>query len=676
MQLLFMNPWLPASLMKAICWTLVHSLWQGLILAAVAGLFVLLTRKRTAALRYNLLATLFMAFMVVVGVTFLKEMNDSPASGALPNVAVLQQGQAAGQLTTGEPGADIGTGNEIGLVERFAGYFNEHASLVVAIWFIIFLAKALKLFGGLVYIQRIKHYKVKKPAAYWTSRLEELAAMLGVQAPVKLMESALVTVPMVVGMLKPVILVPMGLLANMPAAQVEAILLHELAHIRRRDFLVNLAQSFAETLFFFNPAVLWLSSLLRQEREHCCDDMAIGITQSKTGYIHALVSFQEYQLENNTPFAMAFPGKKDQLLNRVKRIVDNSHKSLNPAEKTFLAVCMGLIIVLSMAYGRPASPKELVGEPQQPDTALQVKENSSLDAPMYDGSQDVQQAAEKPESDAQEPTSKAVPDTTITPRDLGFYHKPYDAKYNGANVVVNNKQPFYPVSEYKPYEGGVPAYPQGNDTLPVLKKGSSVMTGVITTNKDGKEYKIVVDHNKVVGLIINGQAIPNDKISQYKGEIDSIFRKMQVDANEEYENKQKENEANLQRLSGETGVLQQKQAKLGAQVKLADNKLNLQAPIGTGDQLSLKKNNLFDKDRNREMKSITDEILADLVKEGIVTETNPLMFRLTNAELVVNHVQQPKAIHERFQQKYVKKPKNTYSYSKEGTRTSSTIIVE
>ena len=100
---------------------------------------------------------------------------------------------------------------------------------------------------------------------------------------------------MAIGFFKPLILVPMGLLTHLPADQLHAILLHELGHIRRQDYLVNLLQRFAETVFFFNPAVLWLFALLRRERECCCDDLVLLHTGNRKSYLDALVGFQEYR---------------------------------------------------------------------------------------------------------------------------------------------------------------------------------------------------------------------------------------------------------------------------------------------------------------------------------------------------------------------------------------------
>ena len=102
--------------------------------------------------------------------------------------------------------------------------------------------------------------------------------------------------PVVIGHLKPVILIPLGCLAGLPADQVEAILLHELAHIRRSDYFVNFLQNITESIFFFNPGLLWISSLIKEERENCCDDIALEQTKNKRGLVQALISFKEQEL--------------------------------------------------------------------------------------------------------------------------------------------------------------------------------------------------------------------------------------------------------------------------------------------------------------------------------------------------------------------------------------------
>ena len=114
--------------------------------------------------------------------------------------------------------------------------------------------------------------------------------------PVVLLESCLAEVPVVIGYLRPAILIPAGMLTGLPAAQIEAILLHELAHIRRADYLVALAQSAVEGLLFYHPAVWWISGVLRAERENCCDDFAIAIQGDPHAYATALATIEAQPL--------------------------------------------------------------------------------------------------------------------------------------------------------------------------------------------------------------------------------------------------------------------------------------------------------------------------------------------------------------------------------------------
>ena len=151
-------------------------------------------------------------------------------------------------------------------LERFVNFFNSNAEFVVLTWAVIFLFHCIKLMTGLAGVQRIRNYRTSPSPGQWKAKTAELCNVLGLKETIKVLQSGIVKVPVAVGHFKPVILVPLGLLSNLPAEQVETILLHELAHIKRRDYIVNILQRMAEAVFFFNPALLWVSSLLRQER--------------------------------------------------------------------------------------------------------------------------------------------------------------------------------------------------------------------------------------------------------------------------------------------------------------------------------------------------------------------------------------------------------------------------
>ena len=328
------------NILKAISWTLLHSMWQGLILAILAGLVILFTKKAKANLRYSILSGLFLAFMIAVGFTFNYEYQSDAMLVASEEAIVMDDSNQNDFLL---PTSEIPDYFQMGI-----DFLNQNSTTIVLLWFLIFSIKCFGIFRSLSNIYRIRNYRNQEVPEYWTERVSELSQILKIKKKIVLLESQLVSVPSVTGFFKPIILIPIGLLSNLPQDQIEAILLHELAHIRRKDYFINLIQSFAEILFFFNPGVLWVSSIIKEERENCCDDIAVGITKSKSKFIHALVSFQEYNMKQNK-LAMGFGSKKNQLLERAKRIIHDNNKSLNSIEKTFLSICIIIIASFTVA---------------------------------------------------------------------------------------------------------------------------------------------------------------------------------------------------------------------------------------------------------------------------------------------------------------------------------------
>jgi beta-lactamase regulating signal transducer with metallopeptidase domain len=326
-------------LLQAFSWMLIHSLWQGLLLAVVTAVLLQLTKRTPARLRYNITLVQFVLFILACVWTFVRGMN-SPSDALLPLAGTI--GQNASQLL------QLDAASVRQFADACADYISTHASLLVLVWAVFFTFRSFRMVQGLIYLQKARH-KHTRAAAHWNERLALLCRKLGIHNGIQLLESAYVKVPMVIGHLKPVILMPAGLLTGLPSEQIEAVLLHELAHIRRHDYIVNLLQTICETIYFFNPGLLWISALLRDEREHCCDDIALGETGNKKEFIQALISFKEHAMYSHSA-AVAFPGKKNQLLQRVSRIINNKNQSLGTGEKVFfMAGIILLTAILSTA---------------------------------------------------------------------------------------------------------------------------------------------------------------------------------------------------------------------------------------------------------------------------------------------------------------------------------------
>ena len=336
METSLLNQWFSGQQVKAICWTLIHSLWIGLIIALLCGIIVATTRKSAAALRYRLLCGLLVLFVCAVGVTYYLEASSAQAY----NVVEHSQNLLVKAPAYAVANPLIVPQNQ-SFVENVQAFLNQNANIIVLVWLLFFVLKSLKMVSGLLYIQRIRHYKTSVVTEELKHRIEHFSDQIGIRRAVRLVQSELVKVPVAVGWLKPMILLPVGIAFQLTPEQLDGILWHELAHIRRRDYLVNILQGVVETVFFFNPGLLWLSSLIRTEREACCDDMVLSRMNRKANYLEALLSFG-YGEFSQARYAMSI-GSGNQLRDRLKRMISQENKRLSVAEKSVLAV--GLVLL-------------------------------------------------------------------------------------------------------------------------------------------------------------------------------------------------------------------------------------------------------------------------------------------------------------------------------------------
>ncbi|NUO00232.1 MAG: hypothetical protein HUU01_06405 [Saprospiraceae bacterium] len=374
MHLFSNHPLFSDESVRAFCWTLLHSLWQGLLLALLAALVLFFTKKATPAARYRILGLLLLLFLGGVCLTFGLQRQYELEQAAHGKPVIFFEGQTFDELMNGQSGnGALFAGLDREYFEAAVAFFNAHAASICLFWALVFLLKCMKMGLDLYLIRRLRYFGHVVPEIAWQERVEGLAHKLGLQRMPALLESRYVQVPSVIGMLKPVILVPFGMLAQLPAEQVEAILLHELAHIRRRDFLVNLLQHFAETIFFFNPGLLWVSTLLREEREHCCDEMAVAVMNHKSGYLKALLHFQELNL-SGIGYAAAFPGThRGQLFYRVQRMLGlGNTKTLNNMEKITLIAC---VFMAGLFWILPVDNAQAQTQPQEKQRISSVNIN-------------------------------------------------------------------------------------------------------------------------------------------------------------------------------------------------------------------------------------------------------------------------------------------------------------
>ncbi|MEP7354272.1 MAG: M56 family metallopeptidase, partial [Acidobacteriota bacterium] len=166
--------------------------------------------------------------------------------------------------------------------------------------------------------QRLRSRAVCAAVPEWQLRLNRLVQQLRMSRPVVMLESSLTDTPLTMGVLRPVILLPIGLISGLSVEQIELVLLHELAHIRRHDYLINLMQTAVESLLFYHPGVWWLSRRIRMEREYCCDDIVVAATDDATAYARALTELEHRRVAFNETALAATGGN---LMFRIQRLL-------------------------------------------------------------------------------------------------------------------------------------------------------------------------------------------------------------------------------------------------------------------------------------------------------------------------------------------------------------------
>ncbi len=308
-------------------WTLIHSLWLGALAGLLTALVMLFLQRHTARLRYNIYMLSLSLFAAMALLTFMKYYltYEGEASPRQASVYLISSSQAAALVQDhSQVVSDAGPAARI--LATAGDYCRQNIPLFVTIWFMGMLAFLLRFMGGYALVKRYRYHRTRKVGREWEQRFLNLSVRLGVRRKVQLLESALVRVPMVIGYLKPAVLLPLGALNGVPVAQMEAILAHELAHILRRDYFVNMVQSLLEVIFFYHPVVWWLSGNIRTERENTCDDIAITITGNNMEFAKALTRIQEINLAA-PGLAAGLGGKnKNQLINRICRILGKKER--------------------------------------------------------------------------------------------------------------------------------------------------------------------------------------------------------------------------------------------------------------------------------------------------------------------------------------------------------------
>jgi beta-lactamase regulating signal transducer with metallopeptidase domain len=353
----------PQNLIDVLGWTVFHAIWQGAIIGLV--FYFLLTAQcfKSSKARFNAAwATLFMQLLSSVTTFFYIQSTfqnnlDSSVNQAvsIQNNIYLSGTESISQQTS--------------LLEKLLNLPNQYIDWISWIWLIGVSLMSLRLLGGFSYLFWLNKVSHSPLPIEMNLFLEQKRKEAGLKRIIGKLSSHIQS-PMVFGHFKPILLFPVALLSKLTPEQVEAVIIHELAHVKRNDYILNIFQIFIEIIFYFHPVTWWLTSIIKREREHICDDEAAGKElNQKLSYAKALLIIQENDAISSIS-SLAFAKKPSEMYLRIKRILEPS-KNVNFMEKTTLG-----ILVLGLAVGMFWQQKPVYANKSEFKTILTVKTDS------------------------------------------------------------------------------------------------------------------------------------------------------------------------------------------------------------------------------------------------------------------------------------------------------------
>ena len=361
------------ELMKAIGLTVIDALWQGALLMTLVLVFVTLFKKVSPRIKYRLVVLALLLMPVWSVVSFDKHYQPSAENSNITGAFEAPAVQNSPLIKGIQKLEELKITEDTSVSETAVSWVQTNANLAAIIWLVGAVVFAIRLFGGLVYVRMIRSSSKPFSNDLWTGELSRITQALGINKNVQLKISARISSPIVMGYLRPIIVFPIGLLQGLPTDQVEAIMVHELAHIRRSDYLVNLILSALQVVYFFHPAYWWLFKQAEQEREYHCDQMAVDLLDNKLTLVKALTSVQEMQLPGLVP-AVGFAGNKNQLLNRIVRIAQNKPSTnwvSGLVSLVLIAMAFGFISWQSAGRAETAEVHNSVLKVEQPNVSEQ-----------------------------------------------------------------------------------------------------------------------------------------------------------------------------------------------------------------------------------------------------------------------------------------------------------------
>ena len=413
---------------------LLRSLWEGLVimLFTFAGLAIL--RMASARVRHNFLGLMMMLFILsflftfCIGLTTALHSTNSVDGGLGSHI----------QQISSSPLIPYGI-SSLSFFRSTLNFMSGHTDLFLMIWFSVFVFQGLRIIFLLSYASRLVKHRSHAIPACLQNQITHLARKIGVKKMVSAVGSTVAKIPVVFGHFRPVILLPLGMVTKLSPEQLEAVLIHELGHIRRNDFLTNSCLQFIKAVFFFNPFCHWLIALMRQEREHACDDLVVAQTGKKKELVSALLFFRGHGYPLNiigTPFLAG-----NAFLDRVGHIVLGKNRTIRAAE-TFgmmFLLFLGIFAWLAIYAGPRSAPARSKVSPMV--NAIRSHAPRAMEIPPTRGPVSLNtQLPKKTQQDTSQPKTNFI--AADLQREIGqqLYRDDLIADTGHMNITLNERE--------------------------------------------------------------------------------------------------------------------------------------------------------------------------------------------------------------------------------------------
>ena len=376
--------------LNSIGWALLHFLWQGALIGLVTSIVLGIIDRRSSHARYLVSClSMFACLLVFMGTVFsfggvensaiqqgptqLQIVGQDPVELGLDELLMLDSGRVA---ETSSPSLAVddaeSTSSWMGIT------INSVVSVMAIIWCIGIFVMGIRFARCWAMTQLLRRHGTSIPEQRWLELFDSVRKQLGVSRTLRLLQSTIAGTPMVIGWLKPAILIPTSVFTSLDAEEIRLIFMHELVHIRRRDHLVNIMQGIVEILLFFHPIIWWLSLQIRTEREHCCDDTAIKQGSEPRRLAAMLLKLESLRIEPTHASSVILTASGGSLMDRIKRLVDPSFSQdrVSLRWRTPLALAMGSVIAIGfvMNVGSEATAAETSMVMQDQDGLYSKKE--------------------------------------------------------------------------------------------------------------------------------------------------------------------------------------------------------------------------------------------------------------------------------------------------------------